>query len=81
VLLALASALAACGFNKPDLSYRDSRLQGPLAVPADLAAPRYSPSMDIPAAGAAPEAAAAPDGADIELPPDLRSEASEAGRE
>jgi hypothetical protein len=72
--------LAACSFDKPDLRYRDSRLHEPLVLPADLAAPRYSPSMEIPPAGAGPDAAA-PDARDIELPPDLRAGAPESGPE
>jgi uncharacterized lipoprotein len=80
LLLVLASSLAACSFDKPDLRYRDSRLQDPLMLPADLAAPRYSPSMEIPPAGAAPDAAV-PDALDIELPPDLRAGTPESGPE
>jgi hypothetical protein len=74
-------ALAGCGFSKPDLRYRDSRLQDPLAVPADLAAPVHSPSMEIPAAGAAAPDAALPDGDGIEQPPDLRAGTRDSGRE
>jgi uncharacterized lipoprotein len=78
MLLALASSLAACGLNKPDLRYRDSRLQDPLQVPADMAGPSYSASMEIPSVGAS---VAAPDGLDIEQPPGLRADPPDAGQE
>ena len=67
-LLALAVALASCGMSKPDLRYRDSRLQPPLSIPAGVDSPAYSASMEIPRAGS-PGA----EGLDIELPPDLRA--------
>lgn len=80
-LLSAAMLLAACGFNKPDLRYRDSRLQEPLQVPADLTAPRYSASMEIPSAGAAAAAEEGAVGLEIEQPPDLRPDGPAAGRE
>lgn len=76
--LVLGMALAACGFNKPDVRYRDSQLLAPLAVPEGLATPGYSTSMDIPPAGTAPppedDGAVVRDGLAIEQPPDLREE-------
>lgn len=69
-LLALAVALASCGMSKPDLRYRDSRLQPPLSIPAGVDSPAYSASMEIPRAGSAGPGA---EGLDIELPPDLRA--------
>ncbi len=48
----LILALAACGMmNKEDLRYRDSRLLPALTVPEGVAAPSYSGTMEIPAAG------------------------------
>lgn len=64
----LILALAACGMmNKEDLRYRDSRLLPALTVPEGVAAPSYSGTMEIPAAGTP-----GPLEGDIELPPDLR---------
>ncbi|MBK8162678.1 MAG: hypothetical protein IPK65_05885 [Gammaproteobacteria bacterium] len=69
-LLALAVALASCGMSKPDLRYRDSRLEPPLSLPAGVDSPGYSASMEIPRAGSAAPGA---EGLDIEFPPDLRA--------
>ncbi|MBK9131343.1 MAG: hypothetical protein IPM20_06855 [Gammaproteobacteria bacterium] len=71
----LVLALAACGMmNKEDLRYRDSRLLPALTVPEGVAAPTYSSTMEIPAAGTP-----GPIEGDIELPPDLRGGDTGAG--
>ncbi|MCC6302712.1 MAG: hypothetical protein IT489_07930 [Gammaproteobacteria bacterium] len=81
-LCILAGSLSACGMDKQDLRYRDSRLLPALTVPEGVAGPAYSGVMEIPAAGTSGAAAG-----DIELPPDLRggdagaASAGEAGGE